>query len=313
VTPAPQVSAVVPTQNRSAMLEQALRSALEQEDVELEVIVVDDGSADETPAVLARIDDPRLTVIRHERPLGVSRARNAGISRARGEWIAFLDDDDLWAPGKLRTQLSDAAEHGVTFSYSAAVAIDDRMSATRLTHPPGPEAVRRLLFGGNVIGSPSVVLLTAELLGRAGDFDERLPLMEDWDLWIRVASLGTPGLIPEPLAAYREHGQNTMSGAENARARELFELLRERHAAAAQVAGVEFGDAWLDRWAASRDLAAGHRFRAAAGYLRRAVRGRDRRDLARALIALGGDRLERLGRRAVSRRTHPPEWLARYA
>jgi hypothetical protein len=132
-------------------------------------------------------------------------------------------------------------------------------------------------------------------------------------MWIRAASLGRPGFIPEPLVAYREHGENAMNVTEGARMRELFELLREKHATAARQAGVEFGDAWLDRWTASQDLAAGHRLRAAAGYLRRAVRGRDRRDLARALVALGGDRVEWLGRQALARRTSPPDWLARYA
>jgi glycosyltransferase involved in cell wall biosynthesis len=311
--PAPLVSVVVPTQNRSAMLQQALSSVLDQEGVELELIVVDDGSSDATPQVLEQIDDDRLEVLRHERPLGVSRARNAGIARARGEWIAFLDDDDLWAPGKLRTQLSHAAEHGTTFSYSAAVAIDDRMSATRLTHPPGPDAVKRLLFGGNVIGSPSVVLLSADLLARVGGFDERLPPMEDWDLWIRAASAGRPGLITEPLAAYREHGENAMTVTEEARMRALFALLRDKHAAAAREVGVDFGDAWLDRWTASQNLAAGRRVRAAAGYLRRAARGRNRRDLARGLAALGGERVERLGRRLVARRTQAPDWLTRDA
>src|SRR4051794_37222555 len=94
---APQVSVILPTHNRSSMLRQALRSALDQERVDLEVIVVDDGSTDDTQEVLSRTYDERLSVIHNERPVGVARARNAAISRARGEWVAFLDDDDLWA------------------------------------------------------------------------------------------------------------------------------------------------------------------------------------------------------------------------
>src|SRR4051812_3505416 len=98
---APQVSIVLPTHNRTSMLQQALGCALDQEGVDLEVIVVDDGSSDDTPEVLGRVEDERLRVIRNERPQGVSRARNSAIERANGDWIAFLDDDDLWAPGKL--------------------------------------------------------------------------------------------------------------------------------------------------------------------------------------------------------------------
>ena len=109
---APQVSVAMPTRNRWPMLEQALRSALGQEAVELEVIVVDEASSDGTPERLDRIGDERVSFLRHDTPRGPAAARNAAIERARGEWIAFLDDDDLWAPGKLRTQLARAAAGG---------------------------------------------------------------------------------------------------------------------------------------------------------------------------------------------------------
>ncbi|MFL5907145.1 MAG: glycosyltransferase family 2 protein [Solirubrobacterales bacterium] len=309
----PAVSVVLPTQNRSSMLRQALRSALDQEGVGLEMIVVDDGSSDDTPEVLERVEDERLRVIRHERAQGVSRARNAGIERANGEWIAFLDDDDLWAPGKLRAHLDQSAEGGWTFSYSGAIVIDERMDATRRTHPPGGDVVGRLLLGSNVIGSPSAVLLRADLLELAGGFDERLPQMEDWDLWIRAASVGRPGLVPEPLVAYREHSENARMASGDKRLQALFELMRDKHAAAARQAGVKFGDAWLDRWTASQDVDGGRRLRATARYLRAAGQTRTPRDLARALAALGGDTAERLGRRLIALKTRRPDWLDRYA
>ena len=104
------ISVVIPTHNRSALLSRTLASALAQRGVEMRVIVVDDGSRDETAAMLARVGDPRLTILRHEQARGVSAARNAGIAAATGEWVAFLDDDDLWSPTKLAEQVSAATD-----------------------------------------------------------------------------------------------------------------------------------------------------------------------------------------------------------
>ena len=96
-----EVTVVVPTRNRAAMLRQALRSVAAQRGVDLEAVVVDDGSTDATPAVVTAIGDRRLRLVRHQRPQGVSTARNRGVAEARGRWVAFLDDDDVWAPEKL--------------------------------------------------------------------------------------------------------------------------------------------------------------------------------------------------------------------
>src|SRR4051794_9306561 len=114
--PAPGVTVVIPTFNRWRVLSaRALPSALAQEDVDLEVVVVVDGSTDETASGLESLEDERVRVVRHARPLGLHRARNAGIAAARGEWVAFLDDDDVWAPWKLRTQLALVNEANASF------------------------------------------------------------------------------------------------------------------------------------------------------------------------------------------------------
>src|SRR5918994_358407 len=130
--PAPQVSVVLPTRDRSAMLRKSLRSALDQEGVVLEVIVVDDGSVDDTTRELDRIEDERLTVIHHQTAKGLAAARNAAIARANGEWVAFLDDDDFWAPAKMRTQLTEATEEGLSLSYTATYMVDQDLSALRV-------------------------------------------------------------------------------------------------------------------------------------------------------------------------------------
>src|SRR5688500_7386568 len=120
------VTVVVPTRNRSALLSLTLRSVLRQQDVNLEVIVVDEASTDDTTAMLATVADARVRVIRHETPLGVSSARNRGASEAHGEWLAFLDDDDLWAPDKLARQLQAAQAAGRDWAYTGSVNITDR-------------------------------------------------------------------------------------------------------------------------------------------------------------------------------------------
>ena len=106
------VTVVLPTRDRRSLLERSLGSALDQTGVELDVLVVDDGSTDDTAAWVASVDDPRVTLVTHLESRGVAAARNTGIERARTPWIAFLDDDDVWAPAKLEEQL--AALHGVT-------------------------------------------------------------------------------------------------------------------------------------------------------------------------------------------------------
>jgi glycosyltransferase involved in cell wall biosynthesis len=106
------VSVVLPTRNRRALLAATLRTVFRQRDVSLEVIVVDEGSTDDTPAMLAALPDARVRVLRHETPRGVSVARNHGATEARGEWLAFLDDDDLWAPDKLSRQVQAAVGGG---------------------------------------------------------------------------------------------------------------------------------------------------------------------------------------------------------
>ena len=104
------VSVIIATRNRSTLLAETLRSVLGQRGVDFEVIVVDEASTDDTAALLAALDDPRVRVIRHGEALGLSAARNHGAAEANGDWLAFIDDDDLWAPDKLARQLRAAED-----------------------------------------------------------------------------------------------------------------------------------------------------------------------------------------------------------
>ena len=203
---APEVSVVIPTHDRSHFLALTLASALWQENVDLEVIVVDDGSRDATGEIVAALHDPRVRLIRHETPEGVSSARNDGIDEAGGAWVAFLDDDDLWAPAKLRAQLRAANGAGSAWAYTGVVKIDERQRVIGGRPPPSPQEVFARLGRWNLVpGGCSGVIAAREVLTAVGQFDRRLVNLADWDLWIRLARTGPPACAPDPLVAYRLH------------------------------------------------------------------------------------------------------------
>lgn len=204
------VSVIIPTRNRRQLLELTLRSVLWQRDVDFEVIVVDDGCTDDTPQMLRDRRDPRIRMVRHERSQGVSAARNHGIAEARGEWVAFLDDDDLWAPDKLAHQLDALGRCGCRWAYAGAVdiTVDNRVIAGR--SPTPPEQVVKELPARNMLpaGSSNVIVAKA-WLPMPTVFDGSLFHSADWDLWIRLARQGPPACVPEPLVGYRFHPGST--------------------------------------------------------------------------------------------------------
>jgi glycosyltransferase involved in cell wall biosynthesis len=197
---------IVPTRNRRPILARAVRSALAQNEVVLEVIVVDDGSSDDTPEWLHDAAlDPRVRSLRNETALGPAAARNAGLATARGRWSAFLDDDDFWAPDKLRAQLDAAAVEDAGFVYSPTIVVDEKLVPIGVD-PPAPPAGRLqdLLKHNSIPGGCSSAMATTESVRAVGGFDERLRVLADWDLWLRLADVR--GATTQSAAvAYVEH------------------------------------------------------------------------------------------------------------
>ena len=282
----PEVTVVVPTHNRWSHLRRAaLPAALGQREVELELIVVDDGSADETPRGLAELGDPRLHVLRNDVAQGVARARNQGVAAASAPWVAFLDDDDLWSPWKLRRQLDAvAAVEGAGFAYAAAVFVDGAGAPLRPDPAPPAETVARELRARDVVGGPSTVLARTELVRELGGFDEALSVLADWDLWLRLAELAPAAACPEVLVAYREHGDNMSAETAEGVFAEL-DVLRRRHALGGELDGVEF-----TLWVAGHQRRAGRPLAAARAYLHGARRFRSGALLVRGLGAPFGER-----------------------
>ena len=208
----PLVSVVVPTRDRARLLHMTLRSITSQQNVRLEVVVVDDGSSApsdvlDTVAEATRRSRSTVDVVRHERSLGRSRARNRGVAEARGQWIAFCDDDDLWAPDKLAAQLDAATAARAGWVYTGSVMIDDRLRILHGAAPPNPERLVEELATRNTLpAGASNVLARASVIAQAGRFDATLRRTEDWDLWLRMAQVaGAPARVGRPLVAYRAH------------------------------------------------------------------------------------------------------------
>lgn len=314
-----EVSVVIPTRDRQAMVRRALEVSLSQEDVELEVIVVDDGSRDGTPEVLRGVRDSRLKVVTHRASRGVAAARNAGIEEAGGEWLGFLDDDDVWSPRKLRRQLDSAAAQGASIVYAAAVDLDERGNMTRLDRPPPPEDLLRRLLRFNVIpAGSSNVLARTDLVRDTGGFDERLSQAADWELWIRLAAAGRAASCEEVLVGYSLHPGNMLLAKPKRVSREL-SYIAAKHRLLAETLQVRLDRSAYSRWVATGHRRAGRRLPAAAGYVRAAATGGGRRDLLRAVAALAGERMTvAAGRRQVSSGEREvldfkrPSWLDHY-
>lgn len=305
------VSVVIPTKDRWPLLRRALRSALDQEDIDVEVLVVDDGSTDETPDRLAELDDRRLRVLRHDASQGVARARNRGIAEAHGTWVAFLDDDDVWAPRKLVAQVTAAGTAG--WSWTAALVTDEALRPRWATPSPDPAGIGLRLLSTNPIPALSSVAVRADVLRATGGFDEAFSAMADWDLWIRLGATTTGSGCPEPLVGYVDHGTNMLAGAvDPQRVRPEFDRLAAKHAAACAAAGVEFGAVWWGRWIASNHRFQGRRFQASRAYLRSARRHGERGDVARALGALGGQRAWQAARGVLVGSADEPAWIDRH-
>jgi glycosyltransferase involved in cell wall biosynthesis len=218
-----ELSVVIPTYNTSAFLADAVDSALAQEGTRAEVIVVDDGSTDATPALLERYGD-RITVIRQENR-GLPAARNRGIAASSSTFVAFLDADDAWEPHKSLKQLAYMREHpdcGLVFCDAYRIDEQGRRVGGVMIGDLDLDDGRCVgrLFQTNFIVVPGT-MVRRSVLEAVGGFDESLPSVEDYDLWLRIAAVSTIGMLPEALARYRVHGGQMSGNRERMLAAEL--------------------------------------------------------------------------------------------
>ena len=287
------VTAVIPTHDRPAMLSATLGAVLRQRDVDLEVVVVDDGSTRPVQRVVDAAGDERVRVVRHDRGRGVVAARNAGVAVASGAWVAFCDDDDLWAPDKLARQLAAAEQSGHRWVYTGSVDIDLAGRVIGGGPPVPPEEATAALHRFNAIsGGGSSVVVAADLLADAGGFDSAFQgtHLEDWELWLRLASRALPDWVPAPLVGYRVHPANASLDVASLRAG--LDRLQARH-------GIRPDRGAFERELGFSALRSGQRPAAMGAFARAAVRG----SASGLLRDLAGHARHRLAARAT--RTMP--------
>ena len=206
----PTVSVIIPTYNRAHLIGRAIQSVLNQTYQDFEVIVVDDGSTDNTEEVIKEYQeqDRRIRYIRHEKNKGGSAARNTGIKLAKGKYIGLLDDDDEWLPEKLEKQMRkfQNSSEKVGVIYSGFFYISEKSGkivSEIIPHLRGK--VYANLLKGCILGSPTP-LIKKRCFQKAGFFDETLPSCQDWDMWIRLSKYYDFDFVPDILAKHHVHG-----------------------------------------------------------------------------------------------------------
>ena len=207
------VSVIVPVYNRAHLVSETIESILAQTYEPVEIILINDGSTDESLSILKKYESqfPENIRVIDQKNQGQIAARNNGIKIARGEYVAFLDSDDLWLEEKLERQIP-LFEEGVALVYSGTNIIDENGRTIRIE--PADQSISgyiypQLLVKNRMTGG--TVVVTAEVLKQVGVFSSEFKAAENWDLWLRICKLYSARVVSEPLIKYRVHSQN-MSG-----------------------------------------------------------------------------------------------------
>ena len=225
----PTVSVVIPAYNCADLLAEAVESVRAQTYTDYEVIVVDDGSTDETPQVAERLaaDWPCMRAIRAEHK-GLAAARNRAIASMRGQWIALLDADDLWKPDKLQRCMGFLAEHpelSIVYTPMAPVRMDGAVMEGH-SKPCCAGRLTERLFQSIFVHDPAAVF-HKRVIEACGNFDESLPVCVGHEFWLRVSTKFDFGLIDEPLAL-RRWSEESLTRSNRSRARRVKAAMLER-------------------------------------------------------------------------------------
>ncbi len=208
----PLVSVVVPAYNVSKTIRDTIDSILKQTFSDFELIIINDGSTDNTLQVIEGVRDPRVQVYSYENG-GLPEARNRGIKRATGEFITFMDADDLWTPDKLESQVAALQKNpaaGLAYSWTCFMDSEGKSFSQDLPSYLEGNVYPQLLIG-NFITSGSNVMLRASTVKSVGGFDPSLKSIEDWDYWLRVAAKWAFVVVPHYQILYRQSATSMAS------------------------------------------------------------------------------------------------------
>ncbi len=226
----PKVSVIIPTYNRAPWVTEAVSSVLAQTYRDYELLVVDDASQDDTLEALAPFLH-HLIFLRQPEQRGVSAARNLGIIAARGEWLTFLDSDDLWRPAKLARQMEFLAAYpDLLICQTEEIWLRHGKKVNPPLYCRKPSGHIFLPSLKRCLISPSAVMLHRRLFAEVGLFDEALPAAEDYDLWLRLTWRHPVGLLSEPLVIKRGGHPDQLSrqwGLDRFRIRALQKILAQ--------------------------------------------------------------------------------------
>ncbi|MBW4568369.1 MAG: glycosyltransferase [Tolypothrix carrinoi HA7290-LM1] len=200
----PLISVVIPVYNGEKTINSTIESVLKQTFVDLEILVIDDGSTDSTVEIVKSILDSRLHIYSYPNA-GISANRNRGLAKATGEYLSFIDADDLWVSDKLEAQLNALLKHpqaALAYSWTDYIDMNGNFlkSGRRITET-GNVYSKLLMY--NFLENGSNPLIRSEAFNTVGGFDESLPVAEDWDMWLRISAYYEFVLVPEVKIFYR--------------------------------------------------------------------------------------------------------------
>lgn len=226
------ISVVIPTHNRVDLLPRAIRSVQEQTIKDLEIVVVSDGSTDGTDELMETLkkEDPRINYISYHPGHNGNYARNTGIKASKGEYVAFLDDDDEWLPAKLEEQLKvmeSDEEIGLVYTGTHSVYVDEGLSFDSKPTEQG-DLSKRILFY-NIVGSTTTVMIRKSILKKTGMFDEELGAIQDYDLWVRICQHSLVGVIPKPLVNYYNYHSTGQISANVEKYEKAYQQVNEKY------------------------------------------------------------------------------------
>ncbi len=234
---APLVSVVIPTYNRRELLKETIQSVLDQSYTPIEIIVIDDGSTDGTTEALADLASAgRIRYLRQENR-GLGNSRNCGLGMARGEFVSFLDDDDLITPTKVAWQVAFLLQHPdvAVIGGSHAVLGAESEAEHGPDGPPEHWTFERVVTRNPFI-SPGVALMRTEAVRSVGGFDEQLWATDDWDVWLRITKFSRVMRLPRLALRYRLHEGNSSGNTQRMLASCAALIRRHLHALPAELA-----------------------------------------------------------------------------
>ena len=228
----PLISIIIPTYNREKTIGRAIKSAVFQTYPNLEIIVVDDGSTDNSKNAVKQLKDKRIAYVSHKTNLGASAGRNTGVEKARGEYIAFLDSDDRWMLNKLEKQMAvfqKKTSTGVVYCrYYIVKGKRKEISSWPEISKYNGKLHEELLIG-NFITSSSA-LLKKKILEKSAGFDTKLPAYQDWEFFLRVSKYANFAFVDEPLFYQYQDEKNRISESREKRIHAVRYILRKNQA-----------------------------------------------------------------------------------